>query len=209
MKKIIILLFLFFLIINLICYHIYNVTNNKQLLISGIGDSVVLINDSYNTSFTNKDYRIIDLLNIIKYNEEITLDDKSISIHQILNNSDIIIVGIGMNDIYHKLNDNTKEIYTYLNNMLNNYDEILKEINKYNYRGIYILGYYNITNKHNDLFTYVNYKLKQLANKNNGTFIDLNGKICSYHLKKEGEYYLNKAGYNEIYKLIVENYKKN
>ena len=209
MKKIILLLFLFFLILCLICYHIYNVTDKKSLLISGIGDSVVLIDDSYNTIFTNKDYRIIDLLNTIKYNEEININNKNISIHQILKNSDIIIIGIGMNDIYYKLHDDTKEIYTYLNDILNNYAEILDNVNKYKYQKIYILGYYNITNKNNDLFTYINYKLKQLAIKNKCIFVDLNGIINHHHLKKEGEYYLNKTGYNEIYKLIVENYKKN
>lgn len=215
MKKIIIILFLF--LSCYICYYIYSITEDNKKYFLLVGDNIA--NNPYlkeqskisiiNTDFINKDYRIIDILNIIKYNQEITINKKSVSIHQLLKKSDVIIISIGMNDIYYKLNDNTKEIYTYLNNVVNNYELILKEINRYKHKEVIVLGYYNITNKNNDLYTYTNYKIKRITNNYNYTFIDLNKIIHNNpkYLKKTNNFYLNNEGYKQINKLIVENLK--
>ncbi len=158
MKKIILVLFLFFLCLS--CYYIYKITEDKQLDIVSIGDDIASISylDNLNHDFVNENYHINDLLSIITYNEELKINDKFESIHQLLKKADILIISIGMNDIYYKLNDDPKEIYTYLNDIINKYNLILDIISKYEYRQVYILNYYNITNKHNDLFTYINYK---------------------------------------------------
>ena len=182
-----------------------------------IGDSISNIYlknnpqiEDYNILFVNKDYRIIDILNTIKYNKEMITDNKSISIHQIIKKSDIIIISIGMNDIYYKLDNNSKEIYTYVNTMITNYEEILKEINKYNNKKIFVLGYYNITNKQNDIFTYTNYKLEKITNKYNNKFVNLNKYFYNKeeYLQKKNKYYLNNKGINKINDFIVENLKK-
>ena len=170
MKKIILVLFLF-----LSCYLIYNLTEEKSLSCLVIGDTIAdnpylknnKIITEYNNNYINQDYRIIDLINIIKYNEEIKVNNKSLSIHRLMKNTDILIISIGMNDIYYKLNEDTKNIYTYMNDMVNNMEILLNEINQYNYKKVIILGYYNITNKHNDLFTYLNYKIKKITKKYN------------------------------------------
>ena len=115
-----------------------------------------------------------------------------------------------MNDLYYKLNDNTKEIYTYLNSMINNYELIIKEISRYDYKQVYILGYYNITNNNNDIFTYINYKLSSIAKNYNYTFIDTN-KILNNkqeYYKKETNFNLNNKGYYQIFNILVENLKK-
>lgn len=216
MKKIIIILFLF--LISFSCYYIYKVTERKTLNIISIGDNIALDNyltnnkkiGLYNIDFINNDNNITNLLDTIKYNKEIIKEDKTISIHQILKKSDIVIISIGMNDIYYKLNSDNKEIYTYLNNIIYNYEEILKEINKYDYKEVFILGYYNITNKKNDIFSYINYKLSKLSNKYNYTFIDLNNIFYNnpkYLLKKDN-FRLNNKGIKEINKILVEKIKK-
>lgn len=215
MKKIISILFLFLLCYA--CYYIYNKTENKKLYISLIGDDIssnpyLKSNNkisNINKDFINENYHITDLLNTIKYNKEITKDNKTCSIHRVLKKSDIIILSIGMNDIYYKLNDNTKEIYTYLNNIINDYEQILNIISKYEYKEVYILNYYNKSNKYNDIFTYINYKLKELSNKYNYTYIDL--KILNnnqIYYKNNNDFTLNNAGYYQIYKIIVEKLKK-
>ena len=214
MKKIILVLFLF-----LSCYFIYNITEDKSLSCLVIGDTIAdnpylkknKIINKYNNYYINQDYRIIDLINTIKYNEEIKINDKPISIHRLLKNSDILIISIGMNDIYYKLNDDTKNIYTYMNDMVNNMEILLEEINKYNYKQVFILGYYNITNKHQDLFTYLNYKIKKVVDKYNYTYIEADSIIKNNpnFLKNNHNYYLNEAGYNEFSKIIVENLKNN
>ena len=216
MKKIIPLLFLFLLCIT--CYYIYKLTENKSLYVLSIGNSLAsneyLKSNSkfknYNLDFINDDYRIIDLLNTIRYNEEIIKNDRQLSIHQLLKKSDILIISVGMNDLYYKLNDNTKEIYTYINDMLENYELLLNEIARYDYQQVYVLGYYNITNKHNDIFTYANYKLSHLVTEYGYTYLDLNKTIGNNpnYLKKSDNFSLNNAGYRQIYNLIVENLKK-
>lgn len=216
MKKIIFILFLFFLLYA--CYYIYNITEDNKLNVVLIGDTIAdnPYLDNYpninkiNKDFINRDYHLKDLLNIIKYNQELDIDNKTESIHKLLKESDIVIISIGMNDIYYKLNDNTKEIYSYVNDIINNYDTILKEISKYDNKYVFILGYYNITNKNNDIFTYVNYKLKNIVNNYHYTYLDLNKILHNNknYYQKSNIFYLNNAGYEQIYKLIVENLKK-
>ena len=213
MKKIILVLFLF-----LSCYLIYNLTEEKTLSCLALGDTIAdnpylknneLITE-YNNIYINKDYRIIDLLNIIKYNEEIEIDNKQLSIHRLLKNSDILIISIGMNDIYYKLNSDTKTIYTYINDMINNMEKLYEELNRYSYKKVIVLGYYNITNKNTDLFTYLNYKMKRITEKYNYQYLELNNVLKNNpsYLKNSNNFELNNLGYNEINKIIVENLKK-
>lgn len=212
MKKIILILFLF-----LSCYLIYNLTEEKKLscLVIGntIADNPYLKNNEliteYNNNYINKDYRIIDLINIIKYNEEIKIGDKSLSIHRLMKNANILILSIGMNDIYYKLDSDTTGIYTYMNDMVNNMEILLEEINNYNYKQVIVLGYYNITNKNNDLFTYLNYKMKRITEKYNYQYLELNNilKNNPNFLQKSNNFLLNDQGYQEISKIIVEKLK--
>ena len=115
-----------------------------------------------------------------------------------------------MNDIYYKLNTNITNIYDYLNNMINNLNILFNEIDKYNYKEVFVLGYYNISNKNNDLFTYINYKLKSLTEKYHYSYIELNNilKNNNNYYKKDDNFNLNIYGYNEINKIIVEKLKK-
>ena len=216
MKKIIYLLFLFLFIF--MCYLIYELTDNDNLTCLVIGDSIAdniylrenkKINN-YNNQFINKDYRMIDLLHIIKYNEEINYQNKIISIHQLLKQTDIVIISIGMNDIYAKLEDDPKNMYTYLNEMVNNMELILDEISRYKNAKIIVLGYYNIFDKKNDLFTYINYKIKRITEKHDYIYIDTNKNLNNNqkYLLKNNQFYLNDHGYQEINELIVEKLEK-
>ena len=216
MKKIIYLLFLFLFIF--MCYLIYELTDNDNLTCLVIGDSIAdniylrenkKINN-YNNQFISKDYRMIDLLHIIKYNEEINYQNKTISIHQLLKQSDIVIISIGMNDIYAKLEDDPKNMYTYLNEMVNNMELILDEISRYKNAKIIVLGYYNIFDKKNDLFIYINYKIKRITEKHDYIYIDTNKNLNNNqkYLLKNNQFYLNDHGYQEINELIVEKLEK-
>lgn len=200
------------------CYLIYELTDNDNLTCLVIGDSIAdniylrenkKINN-YNNQFINKDYRMIDLLHIIKYNEEINYQNKIISIHQLLKQTDIVIISIGMNDIYAKLEDDPKNMYTYLNEMVNNMELILDEISRYKNAKIIVLGYYNIFDKKNDLFTYINYKIKRITEKHDYIYIDTNKNLNNNqkYLLKNNQFYLNDHGYQEINELIVEKLEK-
>ena len=56
-----------------------------------------------------------------------------------------------MNDLYYKL-DNNQKIYTYIDNMLLDYDKILNYINKFHHNEVFILGYYNTSGQDKDIF---------------------------------------------------------
>lgn len=213
MKKIILVLFLFLLCYT--CYYIYTVTEDNSLDIVAIGDEIAYnpykINKcNYNYDFINEDYHINDLLNIIKYNQEMNINNKTESIHQLLSKADILIISIGMNDIYYKLKDDHKEIYTYFNNILDSYEDVLKEIAKYDYKDVYILNYYNISNEQNDLFVYINYKLNKLANKYHYQYLDIAKKLNNRekYYQKADDFALNNMGYRQIYDILVEKIKK-
>ena len=213
MKKIILLLFLFCLLFA--CYYIYKVTEDSEIDVVLIGDSIIdnpYLDNTFviNKYFVDRDYRINDIVNIIKYNQELNIDSKDVSIHQLLKKSDIVFISIGMNDLYYKLNDDIKEIYTYLNDMINSYEIIFKEIDRYDNIDVYVLGYYNISNQYNDIFTYINYKLKMKTKEYGYKYLDLGNLLNNkkeFYIKIDN-FYLNGNGYSKIYELIVENLKK-
>ena len=104
-----------------------------------------------------------------------------------------------------------KNIYTYINNMVQDMELLFDKINKYNYKKVIVLGYYNINSNNNDIFTYLNYKMKKITNKYNYTYLELNNivKNNSNYIKKDNNFNLNDNGYKEISKIIVENLKNN
>ena len=124
--------------------------------------------------------------------------------------TDILILSVGMNDIYSKLNDNKKDIYTYMNDMVNNMEILLTYIDKYNYKEVFVLGYYNINNQNNDIFTYLNYKVKKIIEKMDFTYIELNEIIKNNpkYYENSNNFNLNDVGYRKISEIIVENLKK-
>ncbi len=206
MKKIILTLFLSFALICFFCYLIYIQTEKKQKIITILGDNLAnlpLDNNYQVINLTNKNLYLIDLEIALTYNKPIN----NISVHESLNETDILIISIGMNDLYHKISNNSKEIYDYLNNMLNSYEKIISIINHYHLKKVYVLGYYNINNDKEDLFTYLNFKLKKIVNKYHYTYINTNELVGNnpYFLEKKDNFILNKQGYYQIYNFIVEN----
>ena len=61
-----------------------------------------------------------------------------------------------------------------------------------------------------DTITYLNYKLEKLTINYGYTYLELNKKLYNNpeFLIKKDSFYLNQAGYRQIYNLIVENLKK-
>lgn len=226
MKKVILILILF-----LSCYFIYNKTKDDKLYYLAIGDFLskgidkngtivygyndyIKINleknkilKGYNNTFTNSDYRIIDIIKILEYNEK----KESISLNYIIKKADIISISLGMNELNYKLNKDTKNIYTYIDLMINNYDKILSYINSFHHKKVFILGYYNIFDNYDDIFNYANYKLEELCNEYNYTYIDLS-KIFNnnpIYFNSENNLIPNEKGYEKISQIIIEKIKNN
>ena len=210
MKKILLLiltLFLFFA-----CYIIYQVTDNDEINYVLIGDELVnnpyiIRNEVYKNDFVNNDYRIIDLLRIIKYNEEMLIDKKVVSIHQQLQEADILVVSIGTGEINSKLLGNTKDKYAYVNKFIYDLKDLFKYLNKYSYKQIFFLGYDYLDNNKRDIINYLNMNVKKITKDNNICFIDIN-KVVNKEgilIEKNGLFSINDDSYKKIYDFIVEN----
>ena len=226
MKKVFLILILF-----LLCYIIYNKTIDNKFFYLTIGDFLSKgINEygvvsygyneyvkeylmqnqqlkNYNKIFTNKDYRIIDVIKLLEYNEK----KDNHSLNRLIKQADIITISLGMNDLYYKLSNNSQNIYTYIDNMSNNYNKIFLYINKFPHEKVYVLGYYNINVEYNDVFNYANYKLEEMCKKHGFEYINLSKIFTNnpiYFLKTDS-FIPNNKGYEKISQIIVENLKNN
>ena len=227
MKKVFLILTLF-----LSCYFIYTKTegNKKNYLV--IGDSLSkgineygvvsygysdFIKDylenkkilkNYNKTYTDVNYKVSDIVKILEYNES----KNNISLNRLIKEADIITISLGIDEIYYKINKNNQNIYTYIDNMISDYNKILNYISKFHHDKVYILGYYNTTKNNIDIFNYANYKLEVLTKKYNYTYIDL-AKILdnnpTYISQISNNYVPNIRGYEKISQIIVENLKNN
>lgn len=223
MKKIIFTIILF-----LSCYLIYTLTNNNNLNYVTLGDSLskgvtpyfangygysnYIVDylkknnklNSYNDDFTGVDYRITDLINLININYE----TNNQTINQAIHSADIITISVGMQELYYKINTNNTNIYTYIDKMLEDTEELFTLIRKNNNKKIYMLGYYNTKNTNQDLFNYANIKLKEICQKNKITYIDTQSifyKNTTY-FENPNSFNPNLQGYYKIYEKIIEKF---
>lgn len=218
MKKIIFIISIF-----LSCFLIYKTTYHKEENYMTIGSSLskslspynskifgyneylyeYLKRDNknlkFNNTWTNKDYRISDLVNTIKYNKTIN----NISINEDLRNADILTISIGNTELYNHIEYDIDEIYKYVDEINNDMDKLLNLIKKYNYNHVLILSYYNVTNKNNDIFNYANYNLKKIVEKYKYTFVDISN-INKKYFPNAKSFNPNIEGYYVIYQKLLE-----
>ena len=227
MKKVFLILTLF-----LSCYFIYTKTEGDKKNYLVIGDSLSkgineygvasygysdFIKDylenkkilkNYNKTYTDVNYKVFDIVKILEYNES----KNNISLNRLIKEADIITISLGIDEIYYKINKNNQNIYTYIDNMISDYNKILNYISKFHHDKVYILGFYNTTKNNIDIFNYANYKLEVLTKKYNYTYIDL-AKILdnnpTYISQISNNYMPNIRGYEKISQIIVENLKNN
>lgn len=123
-----------------------------------------------NTSYIEEDLRIKDLINSITNPNP--NDSKNIT--QAIKKADLITISVGSEELFSKLRSNIESTtYTYIDNLVNDYNTLLNEINKINKNKIYIIGYYNpipLTDSNNSylskIFNYINKKFSLLETSN-------------------------------------------
>ncbi len=226
MKKVILILILF-----LSCYFIYNVTIETRVSYLTLGDSLSKgVNEyqigakgysdyikeylkdnnklkNYNKTFTSKEYRITDIIKILSYNEK----KNNYSLNQLIKEADIITISLGITEIYDKLEKKDQSIYTYIDNMIEDYTKILDYINKFHHQQVFVLGYYNTKDYSNDIFNYANYKLLKECQKRNFTYIDLSKILDNnpIYFTNNNTFIPNNKGYQKISQIIVEKIQNN
>ena len=230
MKMKIIVILIFFTLILLLSY---SKMNKYEINYTILGDKDLFTNNIISKNFTDLIYeelkkednfgfycedfidnnlRITDVINQIEDNKI----KNDLHIQNILKRTNLLILNIGNNELYYKLslneNINEKEIYNYLDEVINDYIRLINILKKYT-DNIFILGFYNNTNnKSNDkYYSYINNKLKEslknyviyiglfdLLNKNN----DYITKTIPIYITNEG----NLALFNKIYTKIDKLY---
>ena len=225
--KFIILLLVIFLI-----YIIFITNNSNNLNYTALGDAYALGVDSYERvdygysdylkdylskkqklnfytkSYCEKDMSIEKLLYAIITNKKMTYKNKKMNLKEILRESDMLTLTIGINDLFYKVsitpNLTTEKINFILNEIDTSLTTLLEEIQKYYPGKIIFIGYYE-TSAYNK---YINYSIKKLNNiiskKPQITF------ISTENLFKQNKNltsnpklpYPNVKGYKEIANLI-------
>lgn len=114
------------------------------------------------------DYRVMDLINDINYNKIVIFENKEYKLQNLLIKANLMTISIGMNDLIYRKNLD----YDYIDNLLNDINDLLVLIRKYNKDKIYFLGFYNIINNQ-DMIDYANKKLRTICNNNKINYVDI------------------------------------
>lgn len=221
MKKIIKLLIL--IILSLSVYFIYEKTKNTTTTILCIGDNLSLGINSYGI----KEYGYIDYYKdyLTSKNKKVYLinkySQKDLSIKELLimtkNNpslkkdlreSNQLILTIGYNDLIYKMSIensiNNNKLKIIINDIENEYNQLINEIRKYYKNKIIVIGYYK---SYKDDY-YINLGIKQLNNKlainPNIIYIDTYNLLSNRkkYFSNPSNYYPNRYGYQLISKQL-------
>jgi hypothetical protein len=123
--------------------------------------------------FKYEDTRITDLINNIRNNEYIYVNNKKQTIQNALIKSDLTTIWIGMTEISYGLTKESKEdIYNYMDTLLLDIETLLEEVKKYSKEDIFFIGYYAYYDSDKIYIEYLNKKLEKLCEKEGINYIE-------------------------------------
>ena len=213
---------LILIILSLSVYFIYQNTKQSKIKILSFGDSLSLGINSYGY----REYGYIDYykdyLDTTKDVELLNYSKEDMTIHELLESiktnpkikrdlleSHILIINIGFNDIIYKtnleenispskINKISKEIETEYNNLL-------KEINKYYKNKIIVVGYPKLNSDNYYYNIGIRNLNKYLEKNNNITYIDTYKLLSNRekYFSNPNSYYPNRKGYLKISKELI------
>lgn len=201
----------YFILIILIVFIIYLFRNDKVRVVS-FSDNleyIELIKEELNmnnklknyTKYIKKDLTLNDVKYILKEN----------NIKRELRESNLVTLELGKKDYYNYTNNkiddiNYKEI---INNILIDYELVIKEIKKYAKEKILIIGFYNDYNLNNNydlIYAYFDSKLRSLASKYNIEYLSLYSIFKDKNLFDYPKDYYNKTISNIILRYYLHIY---
>ncbi len=157
---------------------------------------------NYYKKYNEVDETTKSLLHKLDTNKKIA--ENNITINQAIKKSLIITISLGMDELN---NFASKNILTnsYIKNYIENYEQIIKKIKKISSGKIYIIGLYKTNFLSETKLEYANQLLKELANKENISFIDIK-EITNYpkYFNINKNYYPNYKGQYYIYEKILK-----
>ena len=206
MKKII-----FIALVFIVTFLIYYFNISKKTYYLSLGDYLSyginnknIVDNSYSINIKNKykenlenyvnysnidDYRIMDLINDINYNRNVTFKNKEYKLQNLLIKANLITLSIGMNDLIYRNDIN----YDYVDELLGDISNLFKLLRKYNKDKIYYLSFYNIINN-KEVINYINTRLKSMCTKNKIQYVDIS-KLEKYMINSK---YPTNDGYTYI-----------
>lgn len=161
-----------------------NIEPYNELIFSNLEKQEKL--EKYIDDFSNKDYRTTDLIRDIEQNKAIKVNNKEQTIQNSLIKADILTLKMGDNELNYKI-DTTEisELFNYCDTLINDLEELFKIIRKYCKEDIYFIGFYNNhSDYYDEIYNYINLKIKDIATDYEIKFIEIeNIKKSEEHLK--------------------------
>lgn len=151
----------------------------------------------YNNYYNVKDYRITDLIRMIKDNKEITIDGKKQKIENAIIKADIITVWVGMSEIKYKIDTtDIEELYKYSDTILTDLEELFLLLRKISKEKIIFMNFYNPGNEqYDEVIKYLNTKMNAIAIEYKIDVLDV-----SHIINKK----ISKLNYQEIGSMLEE-----
>lgn len=151
----------------------------------------------YNNYYNVKDYRITDLIRMIKDNKEITIDGKKQKIENAIIKADIITVWVGMSEIRYKIDTtDIEELYKYSDTILTDLEELFLLLRKISKEKIIFMNFYNPGDEqYDEVIEYLNAKMNAIAIEYEIDVLDV-----SHVINKK----ISKLNYQEIGSMLEE-----
>ena len=174
----------------------------------------------YTKKFAKSGYRSIDLLDDLNNNKKIDIKGKKITIKHALIKADLVTLSIGSNDLFYKLNIGNEfdmnefdDIYTYVDESINDVDKLLYELRKACKEQIMVFGFYNpftnfsssLANTVEPIILYANEKMKNLVKKYDMTYVDIHDAFLANdnYLPSKLEIHPTKDGYKSMSRSVI------
>lgn len=174
----------------------------------------------YTKKFAKSGYRSIDLLNDLKNNKKVNVNGKELTIKHALIKADIVTLSVGSNDLFYKLNIGNEfdlnefdDIYTYVDESINDVDKLLYELRKSCKEQIMVFGFYNpftnfsssLANTIEPIIIYANGKMENIVKKYNMTYVDIHDTFLANdnYLPSKLEIHPTKDGYKAMAKSVI------
>lgn len=186
LKTIITLIIIIFLVFIIYCFNldkkIYyvnisdlefkKVTSYNELLSQRLEKDNRL--EKYINNFTDKDYRVTDLIRDIETNKTIKIKEKEQTIQNALIKSDILTIKMGDNELNYKIdNSEINELFEYSDTLLSDLQQLFDLLRKYSKENIYFIGYYNNhSDYYKEIYDYLNLKIEDMCEDYEITFIE-------------------------------------
>ena len=153
----------------------------------------------YITEFSNAEETTETL--ILKLQNNYTLESTGLSITQAISKAKILTVSIGMNELSHKMEIETEEIETYINNI----EKIFKLLRIYNKKEIFLTSLYETSFLNNTKVTEINNRLKQLCDTYQVHYIDITNILKNKeYIFNNTSFYFNYRGHRYISEEILK-----